>query len=203
MQEPTNDILRRRGGGHGGTLLPPSWARRKHDECRDLWGRSVSEGDELGARSEERELLVGFLDWYREVVERKVQGLSTEDASKVMTATGLSPLGVVAHLATVEIGWFAETFAGEPVDPRWELHGSFRLTPDDTTGSIIDEYRRACDRSRSILERAPSLDALRGQVGYWGHVSLRWLLVHMIEETARHAGHLDIMCEAIDGRTGD
>ena len=164
----------------------------------------MSEGDELGARSEERELLVGFLDWYREVVERKVQGLSTEDASKVMTATGLSPLGVVAHLASVEVGWFAETFAGEPVDPTWEEHGSFRLTADDTTDSIIEEYRRACDRSRSIVNGAPSLDALAvTSEEIWGRVSLRWMLVHMIEETARHAGHLDIMCEAIDGRTGD
>jgi hypothetical protein len=164
----------------------------------------VSAGDELGARDDERTMLVGFLDWYREVVVRKVQGLSTDDASVVMTPTGLSPLGVVAHLAAVEVGWFAETFAGEPVDPTWAEHDAFRLTTTDTTSSVVEEYTAACDRARAIVNSTSSLDALAVESDqYLGHVSLRWVLLHMIEETARHAGHLDIMREAIDGQTGD
>jgi hypothetical protein len=164
----------------------------------------MAASDHLGARAEERTLLSGFLDWNRAVVEHKVEGLSFEDASRVMTPTGLSPLGVVAHLAAAEVGWFAETFAGEAVDPMWEDHGSFRLRTTDSVESVISEYRDACARSRTIAAAAPSLDALSALVDdLRGNVSLRWIHVHMIEETARHAGHLDLMREQIDGRTGD
>jgi uncharacterized damage-inducible protein DinB len=149
-------------------------------------------------------MLSGFLDWYRAVVEGKVTGLTEEQARRVMTPTGLSPLGVVAHLAAVEVGWFNETFAGEPIDDTWDAHGSFQLLPGDSVESVVAEYRAACDRSRTIAEAAPSMDALSARPDdYRGPVSLRWVLVHVIEETARHAGHLDIMREAIDGQTGD
>lgn len=160
--------------------------------------------DALGVRAGERETLVGFLDWYRSVVERKVAGLPFDDASRAITASGLSPLGVVAHLAAVEVGWFVEDFAGEPVDPQWDDHGSFRLRTTDSVDSVLAEYREACERSRAIAAGAPSLDALSVvETEVRGRVSLRWILVHMIEETARHAGHLDLMREAIDGTTGD
>jgi uncharacterized damage-inducible protein DinB len=159
---------------------------------------------DLGGRAGEREMLCGFLDWYRSVVEHKVGGLARDVASRAMTPTGLSPLGVVAHLAAVEVGWFEETFAGTTVDPMWDDHGSFHLRAADTVESVLTEYRDACSQSREIVNGAPSLDALSTRVDpYRGNVSLRWILVHMIEETARHAGHLDIMREAIDGQTGD
>ena len=113
-------------------------------------------------------------------------------------------MGILAHLAAVEVGWFTEPFAGATVDPMWDDHGSFRLRPDDSVESVVEEYRAACASSRAIVDAAPSLDALSVDVhNVWGNVSLRWLLVHMIEETARHAGHLDLMREQIDGRTGD
>jgi hypothetical protein len=160
--------------------------------------------EHLGTRAEERSMLSGFLDWYRSVVERKAEGLTLDDATRVMTPTGLSPLGVVAHLAAVEVAWFAETFDGQPVDPIWDDHGSFRMLDSDTVESVLAEYRDACSRSRRVVAAAPSLDDLSARTGgVWGHVSLRWILVHMIEETARHAGHLDIMRETIDGRIGD
>ena len=164
----------------------------------------MTASEHLGGRAEERTLLSGFLDWNRAVVEGKVRGLSWEDASRVMTPTGLSPLGVVAHVASAEVGWFAETFAGEPVDPDWEDHGSFRLRTTDSVASVVAEYRDACARSRVIADAASSLDELSVVAdNNWGNVSLRWIFVHMIEETARHAGHLDLMREQIDGRTGD
>jgi len=160
--------------------------------------------DDLGGRAEERSLLEGFLDWYREIVEHKVAGLSLDDAARSMTPTGMSPLGIVAHLAAVETGWFVEDFAGGAADPVWDDHGSFRLRPDDTVESVLAEYRVACANSRSVVAGAPSLDTLSvAEDRFRGHVSLRWILVHMIEETARHAGHLDVMREQIDGRTGD
>jgi hypothetical protein len=158
----------------------------------------------LGTSDEERPMLSGFLDWYRAVVEHKVEGLDLDDATRVMTPTGLAPLGIVAHLAAVEVAWFEETFAGQPVDPMWDDHGNFRIVDGDTVESVLAEYRDACGRSRRVVAVAPSLDDLSAETGgVWGHVSLRWILVHMIEETARHAGHLDIMREMIDGRTGD
>ena len=159
---------------------------------------------DLGGRADERDMLFGFLDWYRSVVERKVEGLALGDASREMTPTGLSPLGVVAHLAAAEVGWFKETFTGAAVDPTWDDHGSFRLRATDTVESVLKEYRDVCAQSREIASRAASLDVLSAcEDPYRGKVSMRWILVHMIEETARHAGHLDIMREAIDGETGD
>jgi hypothetical protein len=159
---------------------------------------------DLGTRADERSMLDGFLDWYRAVVENKVAGMPLELATRVMTPTGLSALGVVAHLSGVEVGWFAESFAGEPEDPAWEVHGNFRLHADDTVESVLAEYRDCCARSRRIAASAPSLDALSvSSEELRGKVSLRWIMVHMIEETARHAGHLDLMCEALDGRVGD
>jgi hypothetical protein len=73
--------------------------------------------DVLGVRRPEREMLTGFLDWYRQVVLNKVDGLSLEQASTTMTPSGLSPLGIVKHLTWVEAAWFRDTFAGEPVSP--------------------------------------------------------------------------------------
>ncbi len=108
----------------------------------------------------ERDLLTGFLDWYRAVVERKVADLSVDDATRVMTPTGLSPLGIVKHLGDVERRWFCLRFAGEDVailraddDPD----ADFRIEPDDTIASVVDSYRAAVADARRITEGA-SLD---------------------------------------------
>ena len=161
-------------------------------------------GDPLGVRKPEREMLSGFSDWYRQVALNKVEGLSLGDASRVMTPTGLSPLGVVKHLTWAERGWFRDTFAGEDVPEEVSVEESFMVEPDDTVESVVAAYREECAHSRRITHAAPSLDKLSASgAHYRGHVSLRWIVVHMLEETARHAGHLDIMREQIDGRTGD
>ncbi len=141
----------------------------------------------------------------RAVVARKVEGLTLEDAKRVTTPTGLSPLGVVAHLAAVEYGWFDETFLGNPVRQDLDDHGEFQLHADDTVASVVDEYAEACAHSRRRRRPAPrpSTTSSALDTTLRGHVKLRWILVHMIEETARHAGHLDLMREQIDGRTGD
>ena len=149
-------------------------------------------------------MLEGFLDWYRAVVVRKVQGLTREQAARVMTPSGLSPLGVVAHLAAVEYGWFEESFLGLPARAALGAHGDFAIESDDTVESVVAQYDEACAQSRDIAAAASSLDAVAVvEHRHWGQVTLRWILVHMIEETARHAGHLDLMREQIDGRTGD
>lgn len=161
------------------------------------------ESADLGGRAPEPALLCGFLDWNRGVVVNKVRDLPFEDAARAMTSSGVSPLGVIAHLAAVEIAWFEEKFAGLPIDPLWDEHGSFRLLDADSVESVVEEYESACDRARAVVDAARSLDELSVRPHeFYGEVSLRWILVHMIEETARHAGHLDVMREAIDGSVG-
>lgn len=163
--------------------------------------------DPLGVRRGERETLEGFLDWYRAVVERKVEGLTLADATRVLTPTGMSALGVVKHLGWVERGWFRETFAGEHVeaiDVVGDNAAEFEISSGDTIESVLDFYRTEVEASRHISGAALSLDALSAkETLYREHVSLRWVIVHMLEETARHAGHLDLMREEIDGQVGD
>jgi hypothetical protein len=154
----------------------------------------------------ERELLTGFLDWYRAVVENKVADLSLPDATRIMTPTGLSPLGIVKHLGDVERRWLRLRFRGEDVEilrTDDDLDADFRITPGDTVASVLDFYRDATADSQRITAGASLDDMAKRESPHYGRVSLRWILVHMIEETARHAGHLDLMREQIDGKTGD
>jgi len=166
-------------------------------------------GIDLGGQLGEREMLTGFLDWYRAVVERKLEGLPLADATRKLTGSGLSALGVLKHLGWVECWWFREAFAGEDVGSHRAGDGGdhshqFVIEPTDTVESVLDSYRAQVARCRTIVAEAPSLDALsRRQHDIFGAVSLRWILVHMIEETSRHAGHLDLMREELDGQTGD
>jgi hypothetical protein len=162
----------------------------------------------LGAQAAEREMLTGTLDWYRAVVERKVADLSLDDATRIMTPSGLSPLGIVKHLAYVERSWFSVRFAAEEdkvhwpdddVDPDWD----FRIETSETVASVLELYHAAVRSSRRIADGGSLDDMSASESPHYGYVSLRWILVHMLAETARHAGHLDLMREQIDGRTGD
>ena len=165
---------------------------------------------DLGGTADERTMLTGFLDWQRAVTERKLDGLTKEEATRAMTGSGLSVLGVVQHLAWVERSWFQFRFAGEDVElvgvggPSTDRSEQFRLDPGDSAASVLRFYRDEVEQARRITDAAESLDqlALRPSRDF-GTVSLRWILVHMIEETARHNGHLDLMRESIDGRIGD
>ena len=148
-------------------------------------------------------MLTGFLDWYRGVAVHNVAGLTFEEATRISTPTGLTILGTINHLAWVEKRWFEHRFKGEEPDDL-DAHRSFELGPTDTIESVLERYRSACTEARRIVADEPSLDA-RAKVEHrhFGTRSLRWILLHMIEETARHAGHLDIVRELTDGRTGD
>ena len=146
---------------------------------------------------DERTSLEAWLDYHRGVAGWKLEGVSDEDARRPMVPSGTSMLGLVKHLAGVERWWFPIVFAGLDVDDKdddWEI-------ADDTVASVIETYRFECARSREISRAAPSLDAMA--VNPKRPAPLRWIMVHMIEETARHNGHLDILREQIDGATGD
>jgi len=162
--------------------------------------------DSLGGQAPERELLSGALDWYRAVVVRKVDDLSFEQATRVLTPSGLSPLSIVQHLAWVECVWFRWRFAAEDVSiftGGSDNSVTFELRPGDVVESVVASYRDEAEHARRIVAGASLDDVSVRESPLYGRVTLRWILVHLLEETARHAGHLDLMRERLDGRTGD
>ncbi len=156
----------------------------------------------------EREVLEQMLDWYRDAVVRKVEGVDEHDARTSPVRSGTTIAGLLKHLALVEDSWFHHRFAGhsdiEPWtsapwddDPDWEFHSAI----DDDLGDLVSLYRSACDRSR-IAASGHHLDDEAAAAGP-APFSLRFAFVHLIEETARHLGHLDILREYLDGSTGE
>ena len=155
-----------------------------------------------GHIGDERAMLAGFLDANRREVIRRVEGLDRAAASAVVTATGLTVLNVVQHLTWCEHSWFEHHLLGE----EWcgiDDDQSFELQPDDTVATVLDWYRAICDRSRATVASLPLDTRTVVPQFYFGVVDLRWVLVHMIEETARHCGHADLMREYTDGQTGE
>jgi uncharacterized damage-inducible protein DinB len=155
----------------------------------------------LGA---EKESLHALLDRHREVVVWKLEGLTDEQLRRPMTPSGTSLLGLVKHLGAVEYAWLCEVF-GRPTEPLPFVDGDedadLRVTPDETTEAVLGFYRRACAEGDAVIIGQSLVDVGTAWVGQ--EVSLRWVMLHLIEETARHAGHMDILRELIDGRTGD
>jgi uncharacterized damage-inducible protein DinB len=154
----------------------------------------------------ERETLQGFLDFYRVVIVRKVAGLSLEDATRRVVASDSTLLGIVKHLGYVERGWFQSGIGGAVFEVPWtdeDPDADFRIEPGETVESVVAWYQEQCRLAREVVANTPSLDQLEVRERAQPKRSLRWILVHMVEETARHAGHMDIIREQIDGATGD
>ena len=150
------------------------------------------------ATAAERPMLEKWLDVMRDAVVAKIDGLSEEDIRRRLVPSLTTVGGVVKHLRWVEFGWFEQLLGARSGDNRrahprdWE----FTVQPDDTGASLIAEYRAACARSREIAAGF-SLDDVVPQYSM-GEVSVRWIFVHLVEETARHAGHLDILREQLE-----
>ncbi|MER6467470.1 DinB family protein [Streptomyces collinus] len=157
-----------------------------------------------GDTTDEKHILHTSLDRHRDAVLWKLEGLDDEQLRRPLTPSGTTLLGLVKHLGSVEYGWFVETF-GREAEPLWfdpYQDEDMRVAPGETTERIVAFYGRArAAADRTITEL--SLDAQGRPPWRDRSVSLRWTLVHMIEETARHAGHMDILRELIDGATGD
>lgn len=154
----------------------------------------------------ERELLEGHLDGMRANAVRKLVGLSWVDATRRLGPSATSAAGILKHLTEVERWWFRHNFAGESDVPMWSTaenpDGEFAIAQDEDMDSLIAGYELACQQSRDIAARH-SLDDQCARPGRSGHrPSLRWLYIHLIEEIARHNGHLDIYRELLDGSTG-
>ncbi|MGC4863641.1 DinB family protein [Micromonospora sp. DT41] len=153
---------------------------------------------------DERAVLESFLDFHRAVLLRKLRGLSDADAGRRLVPSATTLVGLVKHLTLVERNWFPTLLAPEPgavhLTSAEDAAASFTLDDQDTVAGLTEAYERACARSRAVAARF-DLDHVVPHPQL-GEVSLRWILVHLIEETARHAGHADILRELTDGETG-
>ena len=152
----------------------------------------------------EKESLHVSLDRHRDVILWKLDGLDDEQLRRPMTPSGTSLLGLVKHLGSVEYGWFCDTFGREgdaiPFDES-DPDADMRAAPHETTADIVEYYGRARAAADRVIDELDPDDL--GTSWHGATVSMRWVLIHMIEETARHAGHMDIVRELIDGATGD
>jgi len=158
--------------------------------------------------ADERSMLEAMLDWYRAGIVAKVEGVSQWHAAARPLASETSICGLVKHLTLVE-GWFPYDFAGGPVDPafagidwRVDSNWEFRTARDEPIEDLVAAYATACERSRAAVA-GRDLDELGANPDGDPPFTLRYVYVHMIEETARHLGHLDILRELLDGTTGD
>jgi len=154
----------------------------------------------------EREGLCEFLDYQREALINKLHGVSAADAVRTATVSSLSLLTLVKHSAIWERRWFQVVIAGRQLPNEWPEvraeveNATFQLDDDDTVESVVAFYREQIAASREIMA-VVDLDSACA----WpemSNTSVRWVALHMIEETARHAGHADIIREAIDGSRG-
>lgn len=161
--------------------------------------------DELVATGTEREVLEAFLDFHRGVLVRKVSGISEQEARYRRVPSSTTLAGLLKHMIGVERGWFQRVLAGRPAEEIGANVGggddSWELAEDETVESLVEEYQRTCEQSRQTAARFALDDAVPQR--RLGQVSLRWIYVHMIEETARHVGHADILREQTDGTTGE
>ena len=137
---------------------------------------------------------------HREAVLWKLEGLDDEQLRRPMVPSGTNLLGLVKHLAGVEYQWFGQTFGRQTEPLETDPVADMNAGPDETTDGIIGFYCRACAAADQVIDELDLDD--QGTAWFGEQVSLRRVLVGMIEETARHAGHADILRELLDGATG-
>lgn len=171
--------------------------------------RPDESADELTALTE-------YLDRQRQLLLAKTEGLDLTGMTRILAPSSLTLAGILKHMALVENSWFRVRLLGDPPsepwfsapfedDPDWEFNSALL----DDPAELIELYLAACDASRAavaqIAATEDSLDSL-SVAESWStgrQMSLRWILLHMIEETARHVGHADLLRQAVDGHVGD
>ena len=160
--------------------------------------------------TEERQQLLAFLDQQRQAVVHACYGLSDEQARATSTASSLSVGGLVKHLAQGERQWIGRLGDGpapeeEPDVPARmeEYFAGFHLANGETLAGVLQDYRAAAAGTEAAIAGEPDLNrTVDLPPAPWlptGSVSVRWVLLHLIEETARHAGHADLIRENLDG----
>jgi uncharacterized damage-inducible protein DinB len=155
--------------------------------------------------SGEREMLEGWLEFHRQTLRWKLEGLDDQQLKeRSVPPSTMSLLGLVRHMAEVERGWFRRTLAGEDAPAMFyddeSPDGDFDLIDDAVVSDDLATWQSQIDAARAIAATRSLDDSglRRAQP-----CSLRWIYVHMIEEYARHNGHADLLRERIDGATGD
>ncbi|WP_150462714.1 DinB family protein [Nesterenkonia ebinurensis] len=162
----------------------------------------------------ELELLTGFLEFHRQTLTIKCSGLTGDQLNTPLPPSSMTLAGMLKHLALVEDNWFSVVLHGNPdaeywkdvdwgSDADWDWNSAVENSPEE----LFDLWERAVLRSRQLLEEALADGGLEQlavrQMHSGGQVSLRWILIHMIEEYARHNGHADLIRESLDGTTGE
>jgi hypothetical protein len=150
--------------------------------------------------TDEKTTLIVFLDYLREALIVKTYGVVDAELRTAGVPSGTSLLWLLKHMIAVEYNWFEWSYLGADVPVRDD---EAEVGPEDTAAGLVAQYREAVARANAIIADCDDLDrpgkrSLRPDAP----PSMRWLLVHMIEETARHAGHADILRERIDGAVG-
>lgn len=158
--------------------------------------------------TDERDALLAYLDHQRRLVCIAAHGLSDEQARTAASASTLSVGGLIKHLAAVEHNWIDLVEQREPRGSAEEYMAGFVLRPDETLQDALDLYDAAACRTTRVIAAIEDLGQAvpvpHGVPWYPADVdawSVRWVLLHLIEETARHAGHADIVRESLDGAT--
>jgi hypothetical protein len=165
----------------------------------------------------EAEVLVGFLDFHRDTLRIKVDGLDADQLATRLAPSTMTLGGMVKHLAFVEDWWFNQVLADNPAakiwadvdwasDADWDWNSAVQDSPEELR-SLFDEAVATSDRIRDKALTSPhgleTLSKRRSSRDPDRVYSLRWILVHMVEEYARHSGHADVIRESIDGQVGE
>ena len=155
----------------------------------------------------ERAMLEAWLNFHRITLERKCSGLSPEQLRRrAVPPSALSLLGLVRHMADVERSWFRRTLANEDAPPHYrsdtDRNGAFDHVDTADVAEAFATWRAECAQARAVVASFSDLDELGRDATRPGRPSVRWVLVHMIEEYARHNGHADLLREVIDGVVG-
>jgi len=155
----------------------------------------------------ERDMLCSFLDWYRQTLAVKCEGLTDEQLKeRAVPPSPLSLLGLVRHMAEVERVWFRQVLSGEEAPPYYWDDTPDRDFQDLDSVSVqqaFANWQAEIEHARAAVAAYSSLDDVGAGTRHGQKVTLRWILIHMIEEYARHCGHADFLRERIDGVTGE
>lgn len=153
-------------------------------------------------------MLESWLEWHRATLERKCEGLTgSQLRERSVPPSRLSLLGLVRHLAEVELSWFQRGVAAEDVQYHWISDdgedADFEFTDDADISEAFESWHASISRSHEIVDATPTLDCTFARRSDGEPIWLRWVLCHMIEEYARHNGHADLLRERIDGSVGE
>lgn len=154
-------------------------------------------------------MLLGMLAFQRDTLRWRCSGLTAEQLAFEHAPSTLSLGGLLKHLAVVELSWVHMTFAGGDDSPAWAAQRqnrqdgwSLRPTVGETPQQLFDSLAKTQRLTERVVDEARSLEALAQEMPYGEPCSLRWVLLHLVQEYGRHLGHADLIREAIDGTVG-